>query len=74
MKKAMPTVRAIREWMTAHAAEYVYADARRQVDATALFEAWLASVGEHDRPPHDEDHLAWWIAVEVAVAWEDALS
>lgn len=74
--KAIPTERAIREWMTVHAGEFLYPESaglmRYEVDATGLYEAWLAFVGVHDRPPNDEDHPAWWIAVEVAVAWEDA--
>jgi hypothetical protein len=70
-KKPMMSTVAIRDWMVEHVAEHLYDNASSEVDTTALFDAFIVGAGDHHRPLHDEDHPAWWIAVEVAVAYED---
>jgi hypothetical protein len=69
----MPREEEIRAWMVRHVAEHTYPDSPNTVDATALYEAFLSAKGIHDRPPHDEDHPAFWLAIDVAVSFEEAM-
>lgn len=77
MRDKPPMMRSdeIRKWMVANVARFLYTetpfyDLVGKVDTTALYEGFLQFAGLHDRPKEDEDHPAFWIAVDVAAEYD----
>ena len=75
MQKPMMRVDKIRAWMVANVGNFFYTetpayDLVGKVDATALYEGFLRFAGAHARPLNDEDHPAFWIAVDVAAEYD----
>lgn len=72
-KKPMMRRDEIRTWMIANVHHHLYVetpvyDIVGKVDTTSLYEGFLSFADE--RPSNDEDHPAFWIAVDVAAEYD----